>query len=262
MHAHRALRALTFGAVLALGGAVPFCGPSGATTVAAEYANQDACGNAYLGNADNNAQDFVNWMQAFGYARRFVYGNSLFWPDDLVSSTVSGGKDNLYGDTTNILFLESHGGSDAAKFRITTGATRTIDGYSTCRSYTEHPTTGNQWWQLGDGDLRVLCLLSCHSLELTDLAHYDGVARGIHMITGGDGNMYDSNGSGFGVAFWGCLGLTIKQAWFGNTSADTWVVMAYGTTSSEAASRRDGERFSSSMVRETSTQWRAWSWVH
>jgi hypothetical protein len=258
MFLSRARNALALGIVLGMMG-----GAASATTVGAEYANNDACGNDTLPNADNNAGDFYNVMGVFGYSKKFLYGNALYWPDDITSSTVSGGKDNLYGDNTNILFLESHGGSDSARFRITTGATRTIDGTSTCRAWTSNPSTGNQWWKLGDGQLRILCLLSCHSLQLEDLAHFDAAAQGIHMITGGSGNMYDSGGSGFGVAFWGGgMGQTVKQAWFGNTSADTWVVMAYGSTQADAVNRRDNERFGwAGGGRVSPTAWRAWSWV-
>lgn len=232
-----------------------------AATVGAEYANTDACGNATLPNADNNANDFVSVMQSFGHTRRFVYGNSLFWPEDLVDNSVPSGLDDWIGDRPNILFLESHGGSSSARFRITTGVTHTVDGVSTCRSYTSNPNTGTQWWKMGDDNLRILSMLTCHGLELSDLPHWNAVANGIHMITGGSGNMYDSSSTGFNYAFWGNLGLTVKQAWFNAASADVTVVMAYGVDRDDAINRRDHEKFSWSMARLGTRTWRAWSWI-
>ena len=256
---HRILRPIVWAALAAL----PLIGPAPAraATVGGEYANQDACGNSYLPNADNNVGGYVSMMQAFGHTRRFLYGNASYWPDDLIDSTVPGGKDHLYGDTVNHLYISSHGGSNAARFRITAGATRTIDGLSTCRAHTQNPNTGNQWWKLGDGQVRILNLYTCHGLELSDLAHWNAVARGLHIITGGSGNMYDSAGAGSNYAFWGNLGLSVKSAWFSSVSADTKVVMAYGVSQADAVNRRDNEKFSWSTARLAPHSWRAWSWV-
>jgi hypothetical protein len=236
--------------------------PTGARagTVGGEYANQDACGNAYLPSAGTNVGGFVAMMQAFGHTRKFLYGNSSYWPDDLVTCSLTGGKDCLYGDTVNHLYLSSHGGSDATRFRITTGATRTVDGISTCRAWTSNGA--NQWWSMGDGDVRILNLYTCHGLELSDLAHWDAVAQGLHVIAGGSGNMYDSASAGSNYAFWGNLGLSIKSAWFASVSADTKVVMAYGVNQSDALNRRDNEKFNWSMARLGAKTWRAWSWVN
>ncbi|HEY3267810.1 MAG TPA: DUF6345 domain-containing protein [Armatimonadota bacterium] len=239
-----------------------FPSPAQAGTVGGEYTLTDACGNPTLPNAGNNVSGFVNTMQVFGHTRRFVYGNSAYWPDDLIDCSVSGGKDCYYGDTVNYLYVSSHGGSDATRFRITTGVTHTIDGQSTCRAWTSNPSTGTQWWKMGDGSVRVLLLYTCHGLELSDLPHWDPVAQGLHVITGGSGNMYDSGSAGSNVAFWGNLGLTIKSAWFNNVSADTKVVMAYGVNQADAINRRDNERFSWSTSRLGTKTWRAWSWVN
>lgn len=256
---HAKMRLCAWAALAALTLAVPR--PAHAATVGGEYANQDACGNAYLPNAGANVKGFVSMMQLFGHTRRFVYGNAAFWPDDLTATSVAGGKDNLYGDTVNHLYLSSHGGSDAQRFRITTGATRTIDGISTCRAWTRNPNTGDYWWRLGDGEVRILNLYTCHGLELSDLAHWDTVAQGLHLITGGSGNMYDSASAGGTYAFYGNLGFSVKSSWFSAVSADTRVVMAYGTSQSDAVNRRDKEKFSWSMARLGQSAWRAWSWA-
>ncbi|HEY3414946.1 MAG TPA: DUF6345 domain-containing protein [Armatimonadota bacterium] len=233
---------------------------SRAGTVGGEYANQDACGNAYLPAAGDNVGGFVSMMQVFGHTRRFLYGNSSYWPDDLVMCSVPGGKDCLYGDTVNHLYLSSHGGSDATRFRITTGATRIVDGISTCRAWTSNGST--QWWSMGDGSVRILNLYTCHGLELSDLPHWDAVAQGLHVITGGSGNMYDSASAGTNYAFLGNIGFSIKSAWFASVSADTKVVMAYGVSQSDAINRRDNETFNWSMARLGPKTWRAWSWVN
>jgi len=235
------------------------------TTVAAEYATQDACGNATLGNAGGNANGWMNTMQAFGYSRLFVYGNAAFWPDDIVRCSVTGGKACVYDDRANIVFLESHGNSDADKFRITTGVTHTIDGQSTCRAWTHNPSTLNPWYSIGENNMRILSLVSCHSLQLTDLAHWDGVTPRLHMITGGDGDLYDNAGRGANYAFYGSLPWgTVKQAWFASHwyGHETAVVMAYGVNASDAFNRRDNERFNWSMAPLGPHTYRAWSWIH
>ncbi|HEY3411917.1 MAG TPA: DUF6345 domain-containing protein [Armatimonadota bacterium] len=235
------------------------------TTVAAEYCTTDACGNPTLPNASGNATGWMGVMQGFGYTRRFVYGNSAFWPDDLVSCSVPGGKACIYDDTANLVFLESHGGSDADKFRITTGVTHTIDGVSTCRAWTRNPGTLNQWWAIGANSMRILSMVSCHSLELTDLAHWDGVTPGLHMIAGGDGELYDNPGRGGNYAFYGTMPFfTVKQAWFAahDWGHETAVVMAYGVDAGDAVNRRENERFNWGMSPLGPHTYRAWSWIH
>lgn len=236
-----------------------------ATTVGAEYCTQDACGNAMLPNAAGNASGWVGIMQGYGYSRSFLYANANFWPDDLVSCAVPGGKACIYDDRANLVFLESHGGSDADKFRITTGVTHTIDGVSTCRAWTKNPNNLNPWWSIGANNMRILSMLSCHSLELTDLAHWDGVTPGLHMIAGGDGELYDNSGRGGNYAFYGTfMGFTVKQAWFAahDWGHETAVVMAYGVNAPDAYNRRENERFSWSMAALGPHTYRAWSWIH
>ncbi|HEY3414945.1 MAG TPA: DUF6345 domain-containing protein [Armatimonadota bacterium] len=234
-----------------------------AATVGAEYCQTDACGNATISNTKPDASGFIGMMQVFGHTKRFLYGNSDFWPDDEVDCSVPGGKDCLYGDTANITFFSTHGGSDATRFRMTTGATHTVGGISTCRSYTSDG--GVQWWKLGNGfgHTRILNLSTCHGLDLTDLAHWDAVAQGLHMITGFDGNESDSPSVGQNYAFWGNIGFSVKQAWFSaRPGGNTAVVMAYGTTAAIAVNRRETESFGSSMEQAPPHSWRAWAWIH
>jgi hypothetical protein len=239
-----------------------FSGSGMAATVGAEYCQTDACGDATISNTKPDASGFITMMQAFGHTRNFLYGNASFWPEDEVDCSVSGGKDCLYGDTANITFFSTHGGSDATRFRMTTGVTHTVGGISTCKSYTSN--SGTQWWKLGNGAgaTRILNLSTCHGLELTDLAHWDGVAQGLHVITGFDGNESDSPSVGQNYALWGNLGCTVKQAWFNaRPGGNKAVVMAYGTSSSDAVNRRDNERFSWSMAQAAPHSWRAWAWI-
>lgn len=231
--------------------------------VAGEYANQDACGNDYLPNADDNVHGFVDGMISFGgHSRQFIYGNVNFWPSDLVDCSVSGGGDCSYGDQPTVLFLHSHGGSTKEAFRITGGKNQTIDGTNTCRAYTYR--NGKQWWKLGDKNLRYLLMNSCHSLELAHLSHWDGVAQGLHILTGGDGDLYDLSGRGMLVAFYTeyWFNMTIKSAWFATRdSRETVVVMAYGSSRNDAINRRDHEKFGWSLSRVSPVTWRAWSWI-
>jgi hypothetical protein len=238
---------------------LPACGL--AVTVGAEYCQTDACGDATISNTKPDASGFISMMQAFGHSKKFLYGNTNFWPEDEVDCSVSGGKDCLYGDTANITFFSTHGGSDATRFRMTTGVTHVVDGISTCKSYTSN---GNQWWKLGNGagTTRILNLSTCHGLELTDLAHWNAVAQGLHMITGFDGSESDSPSVGQNYAFWGCLGFSVKQAWFNaRPSGNKAVVMAYGTSSADAVNRRDNESFGWSMAQASPHSWRAWAWI-
>lgn len=233
-----------------------------AATVAAEYCQDDACGNAIINNTKPDAEGFVSWMQAFGHTKKFLYGNGNFWSADNVDSSVSGGLDSLYGDNANIVFYSTHGGSSAANFRMTTGRTMTIDGLSTCKSYTDNPNTGKQWWIDGDKSARIICLSTCHGLELSDLAHWDGVADGIHMLTGFDGNESDSPSVGANFALWANFGCSVKQAWFSaRPSGNKAVVMAYGVNSGDAVNRRDNEKVTWSMARLGPRTYRAWSWI-
>lgn len=239
-----------------------------AATVGAEYCQTDACGDATISNTKPDASGFITMMQAFGHTRKFLYGNTSFWPEDEVDCSVAGGKDCLYGDTANITFFSTHGGSEATRFRMTTGATHTYGGISTCKSYTS--SSGAQFWKLGNGAgaTRILNLSTCHGLELTDLAHWDAVAQGLHMITGFDGSESDSPSVGQNYAFFGCInlpffgGFTVKQAWFSARPAgNKAVVMAYGTSAADAVNRRDNETFGWSMAQAPPHSWRAWAWI-
>jgi hypothetical protein len=201
-------------------------------------------------------------MTVFGHTRRYLYGNGNFWPNDEVDSSVSGGLDSFYGDNANITFYATHGGSNANYFEMATGKVATIDGRSTCTSITDNPSTLKQWWKLGNGTARILSLSTCQGLELSDLAHWDGVADGIHMITGFDGSESDSPSVGGNYAYWGNLGCTVKQAWFmARPSGNKSVVMAYGVNSADAFNRRDHEKFSWSMARLGPRTYRAWAWI-
>lgn len=238
--------------------------PSGAfaATFGAEYCQTDACGNATISNTKPDASGFVNTMQAFGHTRKYFFGNASFWPEDMVDPSVSGGKDHLYGDNANITFFSTHGSSNATRFLMTTGATHTIDGVNTCRSITNNG--GRQWWKLGNGSgrTRILNLSTCQGLQLTDLAHWDSVAQGLHIITGYDGNMSDSASVGGNYAWYGNVGCTVKQAWFAaRPSGNKAVVMAYGTSQADALNRRDNERFTWSMNQASPHSWRAWAWI-
>ncbi len=231
--------------------------------VGGEYANNDACGNVQLPDADNDVYGFVDMMTAFGNVRKFVFGNTSFWPDDMVDCSVSGGLDCSYGDNVTAIYLHSHGGSTSEAFRITTGTTRTIDGSSTCRSYTYF--NKKQWWKLGDRSLRYLFLVSCHSLELSDLSHWDGVARGLHVITGGDGDLFSTPGRGSSFALllnFPFFRQSIKNAWFSaRNSGEEAVVMAYGSSQADAINRRDNEKLGWSIAPVSPVAWRAWSWI-
>jgi hypothetical protein len=232
--------------------------------IGGEYTNNDACGNAELPDADNDVHGFIDMMKAFGHTSKFVWGNGAFWPDDLIDCSVTGGLDCSYGDRVTAIYLHSHGGSTPEAFRITTGTTHKIDNSNTCRSYTFF--NNKQWWKLGDRDLRYLFLVSCHSLELSDLAHWDGVARGIHIITGGDGDLYSisSRGSGFALLMnFPFMKQSIKNAWFGVRDDDeTVVIMAYGSSQADALNRRDNEQLGWSTAAVSPVTWRAWSWIN
>lgn len=233
-----------------------------AATVAAEYSQTNACGWATIPNTKPDASGFNFWMNWFGHSPLFLYGNADFWPNDEVDNSVPGGLDWWYGDRPNIMFFSSHGGSNAARFRMAAGVSRVVDGVNTCTSNTISPTTGSQWWKVGNRNTRILCLSTCQGLQLTDLAHWDAVAQGLHMITGYDGNMSDSPSVGGNFAFWGNMGFSVKQAWFmARPAGNKAVVMAYGTSQAGAISRRENERFSSSMAPLPPHSWRAWAWI-
>ncbi len=229
-----------------------------------EYTNDDACGNPHLSAADDDVHGFINVMKAFGHTRKFVWGNTLFWPEDLVDCSVTGGIDCNWGDKVTAMYLHSHGGSTPEAFRITTGVFHEIDGINTCRSYTYR--NNKQWWKLGDKNLRYLFMVSCHSLELDHLAHWDGVAKGIHIITGGDGDLFSrsSRGSTFALLMnMPIFKQTIKSAWFSvRGSNETVVVMAYGSSRSDAINRRDREKLGWSTARVSPVTWRAWAWIN
>lgn len=242
--------------------ALTLCGPCGAATVAAEYAETNACGWAAIPNTKPDASGFAFWMGWFGHSTHFVYGNGDFWPNDEVDSSVSGGLDAWYGDRPNIMYFASHGGSSAARFVMAAGVKKVVDGMDTCTSETQNAATGHQWWKVGNMNGRILCLSTCQGLQLTDLAHWDAVAKGLHMITGFDGNESDNPSVGGNFAFMGNLGLTVKQAWFAaRPPGNKAVVMAYGTSLADAVNRRENERFSSNMAPLPPHSWRAWAWI-
>ncbi len=236
--------------------------PASAATVAAEYSQTNECGWSTIPNTKPDASGFAFWMQWFGHTKHFLYGNNNFWPNDEVDPSVPGGLDSWYGDRPNIMYFSSHGGSSAARFRMAAGVKSVVDGVNTCSSDTNNPVNGRQWWKVGNKNTRILCLSTCQGLQLTDLAHWDAVAQGLHMITGYDGNMSDSPSVGGNFAFWGNMGFTVKQAWFmARPPGNKAVVMAYGTTQANAVSRRENERFSSSMAPLAPHSWRAWAWI-
>lgn len=233
-----------------------------AATVGAEYSQTNACGWATIPNTKPDATGFTFWMGIFGHSTQFNLGNGAFWPNDEVDSSVPGGMDAWYGDRPNITYFSSHGGSSPDRFVMATGSTRIVDGVSVCTSETSNRYTNRQWWKIGNKNGRILCLSTCQGLQLTDLAHWDAVADGLHMITGFDGSMSDSPSVGGSFALWGNLGFTVKQAWFmARPPGNRAVVMAYGTSPGDAINRRENERFTSSMSPLPPHSWRAWAWV-
>jgi len=249
------LAASLLGAALLLTG-----GAARSATVGAQWATWDTNGDPKLPNAYGNARDFYNVMGFFGHTKKFLAGDSNFWTGDLADPQVSGSWDSSFSDNVNIYLFETHGASDAAAYYYSPGHDNTVNGVNTSIGGTR--INGTQWTRLGNKNLRIFNMITCHGLELSDLAHYDAVADGIHMITGGTGLMYDISGRGWNYAFWGNLGLTVKQAWFNAAgSSETPVVMAYGVNSSDAFNRRDHEKFSSSMARLGPRTYRAWSWL-
>jgi hypothetical protein len=242
--------------------------PGRAATVAAEYTQTNACGWATINNTKPDAQGFIAWMTAYGHSKKYLYGNGNFWPNDAVDSSVPGGLDSGYGDNANVTFYSTHGGSSTNNFVMATGQVHTIDAYNTCTTDIRNPSTGRQWMNLGDKQARIVSFSTCQGLQLTDLAHWDPVADGIHMITGFNDNESDSPSVGGNYAFFGNLAFfgtpmfTVKQAWFmARPSGNNAVVMAYGVNAADAFNRRDNEKFNWSMARLGPRTYRAWAWI-
>jgi hypothetical protein len=232
-----------------------------AATVGAEWATWDTNGDPKLPNAYGNARDFYNVMGWFGHTKKFLAGDSNFWTGDLVDPIVSGSWDSSYADNANIYLFETHGASDSAAYYYSPGHNNVVNGITTSIAGTK--ISGVQWSKLGNKSARIVNMITCHGLELNHLSHWDPVADGIHMLTGGTGLMYDHSGRGFNYAFYGNLGLTVKQAWFNAAGGDeSPVVMAYGVNASDAFNRRDHEKFSWSMARLGPRTYRAWSWLN
>lgn len=239
-----------------------------AGTVGVEWTQNNGCGWAHLTNTKPDAETFAGMMAAFGHPTIFDWGDSDFWPDDEIDCSVPGGKACIYGDTVNFYFASTHGGSNSSYYEMATGVVHTIDGLSTCTSDTLNPNNSRQWWDLGKKQTRILNLSTCHGLELTDLAHWDSVADGLHMICAFDGEESDAVMGG-NYAFYGNWtvppffpGFSIKQAWFtARPGGNTAVVMAYGVNQADAVNRRDNEQFSWNMSRLGPRTYRAWAWI-
>lgn len=248
--------------VLAGAGLFLMCRTGRCGTMGAEWANWDTNGDPFLPNTGSNASDFYFTMSAFGHAGKFLSGNGNFWKGDTVDPNVTGSWDQSYADNANVYFFSTHGGSNANAFVMSAGFDNVVDGDAGHLSWTN--SGGHQWWILGNKDLRILGMVSCHSLQLTDIPHWDPVAAGLHLITGGDGLMYDNAGRGRAWALFGNFpGISVKQAWFiaSPDSRERPVVLAYGVNSSDALNRLNNERFSSSMVRLGPRTYRWWSWM-
>lgn len=241
-------------------------GRTRAATVGAEWATWDTNGDPKLPNAYGNARDFYNVMGSFGHTKKFLSGDSNFWTGDLADPQVSGAWDPYFADNVNVYLFETHGASDATAYYYSPGHNNAVNGVTTSIAGTN--IGGTQWTRLGNKNARIVSMITCHGLELSDLAHWDPVADGIHMLTGGSGLMYDYAGRGSSYAFWGNIGffgspmLTVKQAWFNAAGGgETPVVMAYGVNAQDAFNRRDNEKFNWSMARLGPRTYRAWSWI-
>lgn len=235
-------------------------GAARAATVGAQWATYDTNGDPKLPNAYSNVRDFYNVMGAFGHTKKFLAGDSNFWTGDLADPIVSGSWDSSFSDNANIYIFETHGASDSAAYYYSPGHDNTVNGVSSSIGGTR--INGAQWSKLGNKNARIVNMITCHGLELSDLAHWDSVADGVHMFTGGTGLMYDISGRGFNYALWGNFGLTVKQAWFNAAgNSETPVVMAYGVNKGDAVNRRNNEKFSWSMARLGPRTYRAWSWI-
>jgi hypothetical protein len=244
---------------------------SQALTFGAQYVQTDACGNGTISNTKPDASGFVTWMQFYGHQRKFFFANKDAWPGDVISSHISGGEDSSYADDVNIYYVATHGSSNATSgFLYTAGSTKTVDGLSTCRARTRHPSTGAMWWRMGDKNNRILSLGTCQGLNLTDLHTWDPVQRGLHIITGFDRNVSDNPNIGGNYGFYGNMPFTtVKQAWFlatppkgSGSTPNRGVIMAYGTSLNDAVNRRDNQRFSWSTARLGTATHRAWAWIN
>jgi hypothetical protein len=174
----------------------------------------------------------------------------------------SGGID--YGiDAVLTAFHSGHGGMSSNLFFAPMGANWDNTGWN---AESDLMALGGNYNHFGDERLRYMFWDTCNSVMVSGgndpYTTWGTRAHGIRFIFGYETTSIDS--PNYGKYFWEewSKGKTLKYAfldasWRINTGQSPALV-AFGATKSEAASRRDNERYLSSEA--VSNTWGAWSW--
>lgn len=225
---------------------------------------------ANLSNTHESAAGFRNYLNQF-YAANFNYQDSgvgvwQFHDTSGVNYDLwsSGGID--YGiDAVRVAFHSSHGGMSNNRFFTAMGSNWANQGWN---ASSDKMALGGNYWSFGDERLRYMFWDTCFSIMYeggnNPYTTWGPRAKGIRMIFGYDTTSIDS--PNYGKFFWEewNKNKTFKQAFLDASwrvnNYQSPVVMAFGATASEAASRRDNERFL--YADAVSNNYAYWSWYY
>lgn len=236
--------------------------------------NGSACWQNPLSYTDDQINLFDSKMASLGHTLAQKYTNSSVWAGDLVEDTDFGGQDHLYSDDSVFYAFSGHGSADPNPWGQTFYAPMWAAGANdSCWYDAEESRLGEQAYGYASpnpGLMRYMMWLTCYSVhDAPDQQWGQSFWFGLDYVMGYRGLSADAWTTDevpedfVQEAF--ANNYTFKSSWFYAIEDwwedDTGSLIASGTSSGAAASRRDWlGQFTPQRTPGEIHTWYAWSW--
>jgi hypothetical protein len=210
------------------------------------------CSASGLSQTGDQIHEWADALSGMGHTRAWVYANGDIWASDITEDRLAG-QDNVYGDAVDLYAYSGHGdnptdsnGKQTFKIPMCKKGTS-----SSCK----FDSANARWGERGGGyetpyagRMRWALFLTCHSVDTDPLNQWaEATDYGFDYVMGYKGTSADSHYTDEVAGDWANEAIggggSFKGAWFW-AMEDWWVddtggVVASGTTTANANSRRD-----------------------
>lgn len=236
--------------------------------------NGCSCAASPLSYTDDQINLFDSKMASLGHTLAQKYANGAVWAGDLVEDTDFGGQDHLYSDDSVFYAFSGHGDASPNAWGQTFYAPMCFAGANdSCWYDSEESRLGEQAYAYAapnPGLMRYMMWLTCYSVhDAPDQQWGQSFWFGLDYVMGyrglsADAWTTDEVPEDFAQEAF-ANNNTFKSAWFYAVEDwwedDTGSLIAAGTDSAAAASRRDWlSRFTPQRTAGEIHTWTAWSW--
>lgn len=164
-----------------------------------------------LSGSKNNAQGFVDELQAIGWNINFNWGNCNAWGSDWKA------EDDTWVDAADFVFYTGH--ADGNKWMLVNPGNCSTNWLDFSQVGSTPQTPGDRW---GQQDLEWLIIAACGPLEDDILSagggnvlnRWDGAFDGLHLLMGYGAVTFDNEDEGRRVVQYAKEGKTLINAWF------------------------------------------------